>query len=100
MLHCLCVLILMHDQASRNYSIQPHGVFFNKPNEGALYEDRTSGAAKLDDNVRPGQMYTYRWTVPEEVGPTSTDAQCVTWLYSSSVDPVKDTYSGERTCFS
>ena len=65
-----------------------------------MYEDRTSGAAKLDDNVRPGQMYTYRWTVPEEVGPTSTDAQCVTWLYSSSVDPVKDTYSGERTCFS
>ena len=45
--------------------------------------------------MQPGQIYTYRWTVPEEVGPTSTDAQCVTWLYYSSVDPVKDTYSGE-----
>ena len=81
-------------QASLNYSVQPHGVFFNKSNEGSRYKDRTSGAQKADDIVRPGQTYTYRWTVPKEVGPTEADAQCVTWLYSSSVDPVKDTYAG------
>ena len=62
-----------------------------------MYQDHTSGAQKADDIVRPGQIYTYRWTVPEQVGPTSADAQCVTWLYYSSVDPVKDTYSGEPT---
>ena len=60
-----------------------------------MYEDRTSGAQKRDDVVRPGEMYTYRWTVPEHVGPTDTDAQCVTWMYYSAVDPVKDTFSGK-----
>lgn len=89
------LLILFLAQASYNYSIQPHGVFFNKSNEGAWYQDGTSGAQKADDIVRPGQMYTYRWTVPKEVGPTENDAQCITWVYYSSLDPVKDTYSGE-----
>ena len=60
-----------------------------------MYQDRTSGAQKADDIVRPGQNYTYRWTVPVEVGPSKSDSQCITWLYYSSVDPVKDTYSGE-----
>ncbi|KAL9973399.1 hypothetical protein ACROYT_G019855 [Oculina patagonica] len=85
--------VVFKNNANHNYSIQPHGVFFNKSNEGALYQDGTSGAQKADDIVRPGQIYTYRWTVPEEVAPTKNDAQCVTWLYYSSVDPVKDTYS-------
>lgn len=86
--------VVFKNNASYNYSILPHGVFFNKSNEGAWYQDHTSGAQKADDIVRPGQTYTYRWTVPEEVGPTANDAQCITWVYYSSVDPVKDTYSG------
>lgn len=86
--------VVFKNNANHNYSIQPHGVFFNKSNEGALYQDHTSGAEKADDIVQPGHIYTYRWTVPEHVGPTNADAQCVTWLYYSSVDPVKDTYSG------
>ncbi|XP_022788227.1 hephaestin-like protein [Stylophora pistillata] len=86
--------VVFKNNANHNYSIQPHGVFFNKSNEGALYQDRTSGAQKADDIVRPGQNYTYRWTVPEEVGPSQSDSKCITWLYYSSVDPVKDTYSG------
>ena len=61
-----------------------------------MYQDHTSGAQKADDIVQPGHIYTYRWTVPEEVGPTFADVQCITWLYYSSVDPVKDTNSGER----
>ena len=93
----LNVPILILQQASFNFSIQPHGVFFDKSNEGALYEDGTSRAQKADDNVQPGQNYTYRWTVPEEVGPTKSDAECITWVYYSSVDPVKDTYSGESS---
>ena len=83
-------------QASHNYSIQPHGVFFNKSNEGALYKDNTSAPQKRDDVIRPGGTYTYRWTVPEHVGPTESDVQCLTWVYSSAVDPVKDTFSGNH----
>lgn len=86
--------VVFMNNARFNFSIQPHGVFFDKSNEGALYEDGTSRAQKADDNVQPGQTFTYRWTVPEEVGPTKSDAACITWVYHSSVDPVKDTYSG------
>src|SRR5215471_5249478 len=32
-------------------SVHPHGVFYDKANEGASYNDGTSGADKLDDGV-------------------------------------------------
>lgn len=83
-------------QASYNFSIQPHGVFYNKSNEGSLYNDGTSGIAKQDDLVKPGQTFGYDWTIPEHVGPTKDDPDCLTWVYSSAVDPIKDVYSGNH----
>lgn len=44
--------------------------------------------------VRPGSMYTYEWTVPIGAGPVQGEADCLTYLYYSAVDPVKDTSSG------
>lgn len=44
--------------------------------------------------VRPGTVYTYEWTVPEGAGPVQGEADCLTYLYYSGVDPVKDTNSG------
>lgn len=44
--------------------------------------------------VRPGSMYTYEWTVPIGAGPVQGEADCLTYLYYSGVDPVKDTNSG------
>ena len=81
-------------QASRNYSIHPIGVLYNKSNEGALYQDGTSRNDKDDDEIRPGGTFTYRWTVPEEMGPKDTDARCLTRMYLSSVNPTKDRYAG------
>lgn len=83
-------------QASRNYSIHAIGVLYNKSNEGALYEDGTSGEDKSDDAIQPGGTFTYRWTVPEEMGPRPTDAQCLTRMYLSFVNPTKDRYAGMR----
>lgn len=75
-------------------SIHPHGVFYDKANEGAPYNDGTSGAAKADDGVPPGGTYTYRWAVPERAGPGPADGSSVFWMYHSHTDEVADTYSG------
>ena len=45
-------------------------------------------------HVKPGETFTYRWTVPESVSPTAGDPPCLTYLYFSAVEPIKDTSSG------
>jgi len=45
-------------------------------------------------HVSPGTTFTYEWTVPEDVGPTDQDPDCLTWLYYSAVNSVRDTSSG------
>lgn len=69
---------------------------YNKSNEGALYNDGTSGEDKSDDAIQQGGTFTYRWTVAEEMGPKPTDAQCLTRMYLSFVNPTKDRYAGMR----
>uniref|UniRef100_A0A8C4SAP0 ferroxidase n=1 Tax=Erpetoichthys calabaricus TaxID=27687 RepID=A0A8C4SAP0_ERPCA len=85
------VLVTFRNMASRPYSIQPHGVMYEKKSEGTTYED---GVYKNGASVAPGQSFTYEWTVPDEIGPTDNDPQCLTRLYYSAVDPVRDTNSG------
>ena len=70
-------------------------MLYDKANEGATYEDGTSGNDTADNSVMPNETFVYTWSVPEEVGPAESDPQCLTWLYQSSVDPVKDKHSGE-----
>uniref|UniRef100_H3ADM4 ferroxidase n=1 Tax=Latimeria chalumnae TaxID=7897 RepID=H3ADM4_LATCH len=85
------ILITFMNKADRNYSIQPHGVFYGKESEGTAYAD---GFSKQGSSVQPGSFFTYKWTVPKHVGPTATDPSCLTYLYYSAVDPVMDTNSG------
>lgn len=80
--------------ASRNYSVHPHGVFYTKNFEGALYSDGTSGRDKEDDGVPPNGTYSYTWIVKKEHGPTATDSDCLTWAYHSHVDARKDVNTG------
>jgi FtsP/CotA-like multicopper oxidase with cupredoxin domain len=75
-------------------SMHPHGVFYDKASEGAPYTDGTSGPAKADDAVAPGQSFTYNWQVPERAGPGPMDPSSVMWMYHSHVDEVADTYAG------
>jgi FtsP/CotA-like multicopper oxidase with cupredoxin domain len=75
-------------------SLHPHGVFYDKANEGSRYPDGTSGAALADDAVAPGQSYTYHWDVPERSGPGPGDPSSVVWLYHSHIDSMKETNAG------
>ncbi|XP_053455644.1 ceruloplasmin-like [Nycticebus coucang] len=80
--------------ASRAYSFHPHGLTYSKENEGAIYPDNTTGLQKEDDYLKPGKQYTYKWFVDEKQGPGPSDSDCVTRIYHSHVDTVKDVTSG------
>ena len=84
----------LRNQASRPYSVHPHGVFYTKENEGAPYVDGTTNASKADDAVAPGSSYTYLWEVPEQAGPADGDVSSVLWPYHSHVDEGRDVNSG------
>ncbi len=85
---------LRNNLRSQNVSIQPHGVMYTKANEGDAYNDGTTGADHYDEMITPGSSYSYKWTVPDHVGPTDVDPDCITWIYLSTADPVGDIYAG------
>ena len=85
------VKVVFKNMASRKYSIHPHGLRYNKANEGQHYWD---GHSSQGDGVDPGQTYTYTWTVPKDAGPAKGGPSCQGSLYQSGVDPVKDLYTG------
>jgi hephaestin len=88
------IRILFQNNASRPYSMHPHGVFYNKDSEGAPYDDGTSGADKEDDAVPPGKTHLYTWEVPERAGPGPNDPSSIVWLYHSHTNDLKDVESG------
>ncbi|TSK98392.1 Hephaestin-like protein 1 [Bagarius yarrelli] len=88
------IVVHLKNFASRAYSVHPHGVFYEKDAEGALYPDGTSGRFKHDDAVAPGQNYTYTWKVTEEFAPSESDSGCLTWIYHSHVDAPRDIAAG------
>nr|XP_033500237.1 hephaestin-like protein 1 isoform X1 [Epinephelus lanceolatus] len=88
------IVVHLKNFATRNYSMHPHGVFYEKNAEGALYPDGTSDKLKKDDSVPPGGSYTYRWEVRPEFAPTDDDANCLTWVYHSHLDAPKEIASG------
>ncbi|XP_010129612.1 PREDICTED: ceruloplasmin-like, partial [Buceros rhinoceros silvestris] len=73
------IRIVFKNLASRPYSIHAHGV-------------------KTDSSVvavtNPGETKTYVWKIPERSGSERGDPPCIPWVYHSTVDIIKDTYSG------
>ncbi len=88
------IKIVLKNNASFNFSIHPHGVFYNKDSEGAPYNDSTSGSDKFDDMVPPGAIVNMTWPVPERAGPGPNDGSSILWVYHSHVDEPGDTNAG------
>ena len=82
------------NKADRNFSVHPHGVFYLKDSEGALYEDQTKGANKRDDHVPPGGSHVYTWRLTQDHAPADDDDDCLTWIYHSHLLPHKDINTG------
>lgn len=86
--------VVFKNNATRPYSVHPHGVFYDKASEGALYDDGTAGANKADDGVAPGAVHRYTWLVPERAGPTKEQGSVAMWMYHSHVNEAKDVNAG------
>ncbi|XP_059767201.1 hephaestin isoform X5 [Balaenoptera ricei] len=85
------IQVIFYNRASQPFSIQPHGVFYEKDSEGTVYNDGSSHPGLV---AKPFEKVTYRWTVPPHAGPTAQDPACLTWMYFSAADPIRDTNSG------
>ena len=89
------IRVVFRNNATRPYSMHPHGVFYNKDSEGTMnYNDSSSTADKANNVVLPGQTHTYTWEVPERAGPGPADPSSIVWLYHSHVGEMKDVESG------
>ena len=88
------IRVVFRNLASRPYSVHPHGVFYTKDSEGALYDDGTQGTDKADDGVPPGGTHTYVWPVPERAGPAPMEGSSVMWMYHSHVEEPRDVNAG------
>ncbi|XP_063775333.1 ceruloplasmin-like [Pseudophryne corroboree] len=93
------IKVTFKNKASRPYSIQAHGVTYTKDMEGAAYKTDIHTKKKRSiysqaSHVVPGDTFTYEWEVPSYASSAVHDLNCSPWLYYSSVDAVKDTYSG------
>lgn len=95
------------------YSMHPHGLLYDRDNEGALMHNLSESLQFLDvpllmkakermasmimgagDFVIPGQKYTYTWHVRKEAAPGPNEGGSKIWLYHSHVDAVQDVYDG------
>ena len=86
--------VIFMNNTNRPYSIHPHGVFYDKANEGSTSNDGTSADKRLDDKIMPGNSYHYRWYVPDSAGPGPADSSSIIWLYHSHVMSIKDSNTG------
>jgi FtsP/CotA-like multicopper oxidase with cupredoxin domain len=86
--------VVLRNDTKRPVSLHPHGLRYDKANEGAPYGDGTSGDDKADDAVAPGEERTYTWEVPERAGPGPGDGSSTMWMYMSHVEEVPDQYAG------
>jgi len=88
------IRVVFKNNATRPYSMHPHGVFYEKASEGAVYDDGSTPADKGNSVVPPGQTHTYTWEVTERAGPGPADGSSVVWLYHSHVNEQRDVNSG------
>lgn len=83
--------IIVHflNRTNRELSIHPHGVRYDKDNEGARYNPAGAGAS-----VPPGGSFTYTWLADEQSAPGPSDPNSIVWWYHSHVDTTNDIYAG------
>src|SRR5579862_3888567 len=86
--------IVFKNNATRPYSMHPHGVFYEKASEGSMYADNVPDEKKTGAMVAPGATFTYQWEVPERAGPGPEDPSSIVWVYHSHVNEYKDVASG------
>lgn len=88
------IVVVFRNNTHFPASMHPHGVFYDKRSEGAMYDDGSQGDDKHDDGVPPGEVHHYVWPIPERAGPGPADPTSIVWAYHSHHDERRDVYSG------
>ena len=77
------------NRSSKPVGIHPHGVRYDKDNEGAHYLPHGAGAS-----IEPGDSFVYTWKADDDSGPGPLDPSSIVWWYHAHVDEPRDTNSG------
>jgi FtsP/CotA-like multicopper oxidase with cupredoxin domain len=72
------------------FSIHPHGLRYDKDNEGAYYPPNPGRGSW----VTRGARYTYTWFVDQDAGPRPDEPSSKVWLYHSHVSADEDINRG------
>ncbi|HYK11996.1 MAG TPA: multicopper oxidase domain-containing protein [Gemmatimonadales bacterium] len=86
------IVVVFRNRTHFAASMHPHGVFYDKKSEGALYNDGEKD--KSGDSVATGGTYRYTWPITERAGPGPNDPSSIVWPYHSHVNELEDVYSG------
>lgn len=83
------IVVHFRNRAEGSYGMHPHGVRYDKDNEGAHYVPAGAGA-----QVPPGGEFTYTWSADADSGPGPSDPSSIVWWYHSHVDEPAETNAG------
>ena len=90
------IKVVFLNKADKQYSMHPHGLLYDKDNEGAAHEGTGSSMSMSEGKgakINPGQKFTYSWKVTKESAPSGNEGSRI-WMYHSHVAPVDDVYAG------
>jgi FtsP/CotA-like multicopper oxidase with cupredoxin domain len=76
------VVVDFLNRSHRGHDIHPHGLRYDKINEGSLYLPVAKGGF-----VVPGARYTYHWFANQASGPGPGQPSSIVWWYHAHVDP-------------
>ena len=83
------IIVEFLNRSRSGHDMHPHGLRYDKNNEGSLYLPVAKGAF-----VAPGARYTYHWFATLESGPAPGQPSSIVWWYHSHVDPAIEINAG------
>jgi manganese oxidase len=83
--------IVVHflNRSQKEHGIHPHGLRYDKDNEGARYVRSGLGA-----EIAPGAQFTYHWLADAGSGPGPGDPSSLVWWYHAHVEASMETNAG------
>jgi hypothetical protein len=76
------IVVEFLNRGHSSHDMHPHGLHYDKDNEGSLYLPFGKGA-----QVAPGSRFTYHWFANQNSGPGPGQLSSVVWWYHAHVDP-------------
>ena len=83
------IVVSFWNRTRKPHSIHPHGLRYDKADEGAHYFPGGSGAM-----VPAGGRFEYHWHADEESGPGPGDPSSIVWWYHPHVDESTEANAG------